>query len=67
MNRRRPCDKHGRGQPLGGRAAEIAVGLSPFLALVLFFAANAANFDYAWLFFLLIPAAGIIVYGPKED
>ena len=60
-------DKHGRGEPLGGRAGEIVVGLSPFIALVLFFATNAMHFGYAWLFFLLIPAAGIIVYGPKKD
>jgi hypothetical protein len=66
VGRRRDRDKHGHGEPLGGRLGEVVVGLSPFIALVLFFATNAMNFGYAWLFFLMIPAAGIIVYGPRK-
>lgn len=36
------------------------VSLMPFIALALFFIFG------SWLFFLLIPAAGIVVYGPHD-
>ena len=36
------------------------MAISPIIAVVLFFA---IPFDSAWVFFLLIPAAGAIVYG----
>jgi hypothetical protein len=51
---------HGR-EPLGGRLGEVAVGVSPFLATGLFFLTG------AWVFFLLIPLAGVIVYGHNRD
>jgi hypothetical protein len=40
------------------------VSLSPFVALALFFiTGNVWGFNYAWLWFLLIPIAGIVTYG----
>jgi hypothetical protein len=55
-------DKHNGREPLGGRVGEVAVGASPFIALILFFA-TVGFFDQAWLFFLLIPLVGVVVYG----
>lgn len=46
------------GGPLFGRFGETIVALSPFVALVLFFALHAP-----WFVFLLIPASGALVYG----
>lgn len=45
---------------LGGRAGMTLVALSPFIALVLFFV------FHSWLFFLLVPALGAIVYGGAD-
>jgi hypothetical protein len=40
------------------------VALMPFIALALFFIfGNVWGFSYAWLWFLLVPIAGIVVYG----
>lgn len=49
----------------GGRPWRYAVvSLSPFIALALFFiTGNVWGFNYAWLWFLLIPIAGIVTYG----
>jgi hypothetical protein len=58
--------KHGGREPLGGRVGEIAVGASPFLALILFFS-TVSFFGEAWLFFLLIPIVGVVVYGRDND
>ncbi|MEP6851128.1 MAG: DUF1707 domain-containing protein [bacterium] len=58
-------DRHGRagrGVPLGGRVGEVAVAVSPFVALILFFALNGV-WDSSWLLFLLIPVTGVVVYG----
>lgn len=49
-------------EPLGGRVGEVAVAVSPFVALILFFAAP-ASFGAAWIVFLLIPMVGAVVYG----
>jgi hypothetical protein len=43
---------------LGGRFGETLVALSPFIALALFFL-----FRFEWFVFLLIPIAGVLVYG----
>lgn len=51
--------KHGR-EPLGGRVGEVAVGLTPFIGLGLFL------LFHSWVFFLLIPIVGVIVYG-RDD
>lgn len=57
--------RNGR-DPLGGRAGEVAVGLSPFIALALFLLL-AHHWHEAWVFFLLIPVAGVVVYGKDHD
>jgi hypothetical protein len=61
-------DDEGR-SPLFGRAGTTIVALSPFIALALFFGLNALDVGAAWLAFLLIPAAGALIYGgghPKD-
>jgi hypothetical protein len=55
-----------RRQPLGGTTGRIVVSLSPFIALALFFICGYAfpdGFRWSWIFFVLIPVAGVIVYG----
>ena len=59
----------GYGYPAGQRQGQrpwryAVVSLSPFVALALFFiTGNVWGFNYAWLWFLLIPIAGIVTYG----
>ena len=65
MERAEHGNKHNGREPLGGRMGEVAVGASPFIALVLFFA-TVSFFDQAWLFFLLIPLVGVVVYGREQ-
>ncbi|MGR2752540.1 DUF1707 SHOCT-like domain-containing protein [Agromyces arachidis] len=51
---------------LGGRVGDTVMALSPFVALLLFFAFGfwaPGGFTWSWLFFFLIPITGIIVYG----
>ena len=43
------------------RWREVVMGLTPLVALVLFF-----TFD-TWLFFLLIPAMGIVLFAGRDD
>lgn len=54
-----------------GRSRRWAVVLSalmPFIAVGLFFLTGTAwGYQYAWLWFLLIPVTGILVYGPGSD
>ncbi|SDY69473.1 DUF1707 SHOCT-like domain-containing protein [Herbiconiux ginsengi] len=53
-------------QPLGGTLGRVIVSLSPFVALALFFLCGYLipdGFRWSWIFFVLIPVAGIIVYG----
>ncbi|MDO9395019.1 MAG: DUF1707 domain-containing protein [Herbiconiux sp.] len=61
----RGSDAPGRLQPLGGRAGIVVVSIMPFVALALFFLCAYAfdGWAWAWIFFLLIPLAGSIVYG----
>jgi hypothetical protein len=58
---KRKDDNHGR-PALGGKLGETVVASSPIIAVILFFATN-SFFDQSWLFFLLIPLAGAVVYG----
>jgi hypothetical protein len=44
-----------------GHWREVVMGLTPLLALVLFFA-----FD-TWLWFLLVPAVSIVLYAGRDD
>jgi len=50
---------------LGGRVGATIMALTPFIAVVLFFLFGFfVSFLWSWLWFLLIPVAGIIIYGP---
>ncbi|MFZ2172645.1 MAG: DUF1707 domain-containing protein [Rhodococcus sp. (in: high G+C Gram-positive bacteria)] len=42
----------------------IVMAVIPLVALVLFFVVPVDN---SWLFFLMIPAAGAILFGPRDD
>ncbi|AOW92198.1 hypothetical protein BFN03_04330 [Rhodococcus sp. WMMA185] len=42
----------------------VVMSLTPFLALVLFFV---VPIDNSWLFFLMIPAAGAILFGTRDN
>jgi hypothetical protein len=55
-------DDKGR-QPMFGRAGTVAVKVSPFVAVALFFALAGLGVGAAWLAFMLVPAAGAVVYG----
>ncbi len=59
-------ESRGKREPLGGRAGEVAVALSPFIALALFLLTTRV-WDEAWVFFLLIPVTGVVVYGKDHD
>jgi hypothetical protein len=51
---------------LGGRTGDTIMALTPFLALGLFFLFGfAGGFAWSWLWFLIIPIAAIIIYGPS--
>lgn len=50
---------------LGGRTGDTVMALIPFAALALFFLFGfAGGFAWSWLWFLIIPIAAIIIYGP---
>lgn len=51
---------------LGGRTGDTIMALTPFLALGLFFLFGfAGGFAWSWLWFLIIPIAAIVIYGPS--
>ncbi len=52
-----PVSGSGAGGFLGGKR-EMIMALTPFAALVLFFVTG------VWLWFLMVPVMGILVYGP---
>ncbi|UFS57894.1 DUF1707 SHOCT-like domain-containing protein [Subtercola endophyticus] len=53
-----------RNGPIGGTAGVVAVSITPFIALILFFVTGIVwGYNYSWLWFLLVPLVGIIVYG----
>ena len=53
---------------LGGRVGATIMALTPFLAVALFFITGFnGSFAWSWLWFLLIPIMGIIIYGPGSD
>lgn len=53
---------------LGGRTGATIMALAPFLALGLFFLFGfIGSFAWSWLWFLLIPIAGVVIYGPGAD
>ena len=49
-----------------GRVGETVMAIVPFASLALFFVTSSAfGWSYSWLWFTLIPVAGIIIYGPN--
>ena len=53
---------------LGGRLGVWIMALTPFLAVGLFFLFGFLfGFAWSWLWFLIIPVAGIIIYGPGSE
>jgi hypothetical protein len=50
--------------PTDGRTRATIMAVIPFVALALFFiTGNLGGWGWSWIWFLLIPAAGAIVYG----
>jgi hypothetical protein len=48
----------------GSRSGLLIVSIMPFVAVILFFLTGMVwGYQYSWLWFLLIPLAGAIVYG----
>jgi fatty acid desaturase len=55
-----------RSKPLGGPTGVAIVSIVPLLAVALFLIFGFLGFwTWSWLFFLLIPAVGIVVYGMR--
>jgi len=53
---------------LGGRTGATIMALAPFIALGLFFLFGfIGSFAWSWLWFLLIPIAGVVIYGPGSE
>lgn len=53
---------------LGGRIGATIMALIPFIAVALFFITGFnGSFAWSWLWFLLIPIAGIVIYGPGSE
>ncbi|NNC11799.1 DUF1707 domain-containing protein [Planctomonas sp. JC2975] len=54
---------------LGGAVGATIMAFIPFLSLGLFFIAGFAwnGWAWGWLFFLLIPLCGIVIYGPGSE
>jgi hypothetical protein len=63
-----PSYENPRGdRALGGSVGATIMALVPFLAVGLFFLTGFnGSFAWSWLWFLLIPIAGIIIYGPTS-
>ncbi|KQM82209.1 DUF1707 domain-containing protein [Agromyces sp. Leaf222] len=53
---------------LGGGVGATIMALVPFIALILFLVSGfLGGWAWAWLWWLLVPIAGIIIYGPGAD
>ena len=53
-----------RRRPLGGRTGVAIVSIVPFIALALFLIFGLmGGWAWSWLFWLLVPIAGVLVYG----
>ncbi|MET0812583.1 MAG: hypothetical protein ABWY03_05985 [Microbacterium sp.] len=56
-----------RTSPLGGRTGVVIASVVPLIALALFLAFGlAGGWAWSWIFFLLIPVSGIVVYGLRS-
>ncbi|CAD5992320.1 DUF1707 domain-containing protein [Agreia sp. COWG] len=48
------------------RAGATVMAIVPFVSLTLFFVTGSVmSWSYSWLWFLLVPVAGIVIYGPN--
>jgi hypothetical protein len=53
---------------LGGAVGATIMAFVPFIALGLFFlTGHFGSYAWSWLWFLLVPIAGIIIYGPGAE
>ncbi|ANJ25577.1 DUF1707 SHOCT-like domain-containing protein [Agromyces aureus] len=53
---------------LGGRVGATIMALVPFVALVLFLLSGYfGSWGWSWIWWLLVPIAGIVIYGPGSD
>ncbi|HEX5730785.1 hypothetical protein [Microbacterium sp.] len=59
-------DSGSRRTPLGGRAGATIVAVVPILAafVYLLLGLTIGAWGWAWVFFLLVPIAYLVVYGP---
>ncbi|GAA1918431.1 hypothetical protein GCM10009775_08770 [Microbacterium aoyamense] len=56
-----------RKTPLGGRTGVVIASIVPLVALALFLVFGlAGGWAWSWMFFLLIPLCGIVVYGLRS-
>ncbi|MCD2443634.1 DUF1707 domain-containing protein [Agromyces sp. SYSU K20354] len=62
-------DERSRGsRALGGRVGATIMALTPFIAVGLFFLFGfLGSFAWSWLWFLLVPIVGIVIYGPGSE
>ncbi|WP_022900887.1 DUF1707 SHOCT-like domain-containing protein [Humibacter albus] len=62
-------DWYRHSRALGGAWGATIMSFMPFLALGLFFLGGFVwnGWQWSWLFFLLIPAVGAIIYGPGAE
>jgi hypothetical protein len=57
-----------RKSPLGGRTGVVIASLVPIISLALFLIFGfIVGWGYSWMFFLLIPISGIIIYGLRGN
>lgn len=62
-------DGYRHSRALGGAWGATIMSFIPFLAFGLFFVFGFAlgGWTWSWLFFLLVPVAGVIIYGPGAE
>lgn len=54
-----------RKRPLGGQTGVAIFRITPLVSLVLFFLFGfLGHWNWSWMFWLLIPIVGAVVYGP---
>ncbi|WP_157426869.1 DUF1707 SHOCT-like domain-containing protein [Agromyces salentinus] len=64
----RPRRGDGTGGALGGTVGATIMALVPITAFALFLITGfAGGWAWSWAWFLLVPVAGIIIYGPGSD
>ena len=62
------AERSSSSRALAGGVGATIMALVPFIAVALFFWFGFnGSFAWSWLWFLLIPIAGIIIYGPGSE